>query len=503
FITAFLVTLVLTPIVRKIAFALGVVDRPDSGRKMHSHAVPYLGGIAVLIGLLAAIAVSYIGWAGMWDGHDYRPVPLCIVVGMLAIGITGLADDVWGWDPRLKIAGQLVAAAALAVDGVGASAAQGVVGPLWEVIGLERGTPMEDGVVYWTGTALIAIFVLGGCNAANLIDGLDGLLSGLVAICAIGLVAIGIVMLPQDTADARTAQDVVARIQQAINTHEADPRSDPLPDDATAMLTSLVEDDLLDSVNELPRGFKLYYKPATATVSTDASAALAATSRAEDRDEWEMRRNEWEMQGARDGQPKPEKPEMPAGWSSRRIGETHETIPPLSGVRLVLALALLGAVLGFLPFNFNPANVFLGDSGSLLLGYMCVVVILMFGERGDTHLVFAGLIVFGVPIMDTMLAIIRRKLAGTSMSAADDQHIHHQLRRGLGTVKRAVFALYGIGVLFCIVGVSLAALIELTSLRVRFLYAIVIVLFSSIVVIAIKAARRHQRTAEEGAEAQP
>ncbi len=71
----------------------------------------------------------------------------------------------------------------------------------------------------------------------------------------------------------------------------------------------------------------------------------------------------------------------------------------LSSARIVLCLALLGAVLGFLPHNFKPASIFLGDCGSLLLGYMCVVIILMLGDRGRTYFVFAGLIVFAVPVM--------------------------------------------------------------------------------------------------------
>src|SRR5688572_31995167 len=144
----------------------------------------------------------------------------------------------------------------------------------------------------------------------------------------------------------------------------------------------------------------------------------------------------------------------------------------LSGARIVLCVALIGAVLGVLPYNFKPATIFLGDSGSLLLGYMCIVIILMLGEHGHTHLVFAGLIVFSVPIIDTTLAIIRRKLAGTPMSAADDQHLHHQLKRALGGVRRAVLTLYGISFLFAVIGVTLAALVIKTNLRVRAIYAI-------------------------------
>lgn len=378
FIAAFIVTLFATPVVQRLAESFGVVDRPDFNRKAHIQPVAYLGGLAVFAGLLVAVGASYVS-----IGHapsNYAPVPMAIVIGMVAITFTGLADDVWGWDPRLKIAGQLVAAAALAIENVGVKVAQGMLGTLfggtqnlvWQIPTPWGEIPVD--MVYWTGTALIAVFVLGGCNSANLIDGLDGLLSGVVGIVALGLLAICLLMAPNVPADALASEEGV-----------------------------------------------------------------------------------------------------------------------LSGARIVLCVGLLGAVLGFLPYNFKPASIFLGDSGSLLLGYMCVVIILMLGEHGQTHLVFAGLIVFAVPIIDTTLAIIRRKLAGTPMSAADDQHLHHQIKRGLGGVRRAVLALYGLSFLFAVAGVTLAALVIYTPLRVRAVYAITLVLFGFVGAIAVKAARRQQR----------
>ncbi len=384
FIAAFMVTLLATPIVRRIALHANVTDRPDDPRKMHTTPVPYLGGVAVFLGLIAAVAFSYLFLDGV--AARYRQVPFAVVLGMVAITFTGLADDLWGWDPRLKIAGQLVAAAALAIQDIGVKVAAGLLKPIaaWvdPVLGstnlvftipLPGGGEVPIDVIYWAGTAIIALFVIGGCNAANLIDGLDGLLSGIVALIAIGLLCISVLIALQ-----------------------------PLP-------AEVVGDDTL------------------------------------------------------------------------------------IGARIVLCLALLGAVLGFLPHNFNPASIFLGDCGSHLLGYVCVVIILMFGEFGQTHLVFAGLIVFSVPIMDTTLAIIRRRLAGRPMSAADDEHVHHQLKRALGGVKRAVFAMYAIGAAFSLVGVALAALVMLTELRVRIIYAIALILFSFIGVIAVKTARRERR----------
>ena len=372
-IVAFAVSLLVTPLVRLIALHANVTDQPDGVRKSHRYPVAYLGGIAVFLGLIVAIAASYLFLDGVAAG--FRAVPLAVVLGMVAITFTGLADDLWGWDPRLKIAGQLVAAAALAIQDVGTSVAGGILQPLATMMGREDlvfqiplpGGDVSIDLIYWAGTAIIAVFVLGGCNAANLLDGLDGLLSGVVAVMVVGLLCISLLM---------------------------------------------------------------------ATVGE---------------------------------------------------GSPDES---LAGARMVLCFALLGAVLGFLPHNFNPASIFLGDCGSHLLGYVCVVIILMFGEYGQTHLVFAGLIIFSVPIIDTTLAIIRRWLAGRPMSVGDDQHVHHQLKHALGGVKRAVFAMYGITAVFAVVGVTLAALVMLTQLRVRVIYAIALILFGFIGVIAVKTARR-------------
>ena len=373
FIVAFLVTLIATPFVRKLAIEMDIVDKPDAARKQHKYPIAYLGGFAVFLGVMAAIAYSYAIVDG--PGGSLGPMPLSIVIGIVAITFTGLADDAWGWDPRLKVAGQLVAAAALAVQDIGTRVAEGVLAPLFgepQTVLLTLGpVALHSGdIFYWTGTALIALFVLGGCNAMNLIDGLDGLCSGTAAIMATGLLAISLMM-------------------------------------ATGI--------------DIPDPFE-----------------------------------------------------------------------SLAGVRIVLCLALLGAVLGFLPWNFNPAIIFLGDCGSLLIGYLLVVSILMLGERGDTHLVFAGLIIFALPIMDTALAILRRKIAGVPMSTADANHIHHLARRALGGVKRAVVALYGVSAAFGVLGVVLGALAIEQLVRLRIVYSVSIVLFGAIGAVALKVALRNR-----------
>ncbi|MCA9302846.1 MAG: undecaprenyl/decaprenyl-phosphate alpha-N-acetylglucosaminyl 1-phosphate transferase, partial [Phycisphaerales bacterium] len=169
---------------------------------------------------------------------------------------------------------------------------------------------------------------------------------------------------------------------------------------------------------------------------------------------------------------------------------------PFDGPRIILAMAVLGACLGFLPHNFNPATIFLGDTGSLLLGYCSAVMILSLGDTGKTGYVFAGLVIYAIPIIDTALAIVRRKLAGKKMSDPDADHLHHMLKRAFG-VKGAVFTLYGIGLVFCVLGVVLS------QFRARFIYALVLLIASYIGVWAIKVARRSQIEAQANATAKP
>jgi UDP-GlcNAc:undecaprenyl-phosphate GlcNAc-1-phosphate transferase len=162
------------------------------------------------------------------------------------------------------------------------------------------------------------------------------------------------------------------------------------------------------------------------------------------------------------------------------------------GANIVLGLAVLGATLGFLLFNFNPATIFLGDTGSLLLGYLCIVMVLMLGEQGQTHLVVAGLIVFSLPILDTLLAIIRRKMAGKPMSEPDSNHIHHIIKRKVVGVKKTVSILYFISTVFCILGVSLAWAHIADFVPGLVIYIIACVIFGGISILALRAARHHE-----------
>ena len=118
-------------------------------------------------------------------------------------------------------------------------------------------------------------------------------------------------------------------------------------------------------------------------------------------------------------------------------------------------------------------------------------MVLMLGEQGQTHIVVAGLIVFSLPILDTLLAIIRRKLAGKPMSEPDSNHIHHIIKRKMSSVKKTVSILYGVSIVFCILGVSLAWAHFAEEIRGMVIYIVACVIFGGISILAVRAARQH------------
>jgi UDP-GlcNAc:undecaprenyl-phosphate GlcNAc-1-phosphate transferase len=329
-------------------------------------------------------------------------VPFSIVLGMVAITFTGLADDIWKFDARLKVAGQLVAAAALAIDEIGVNVANGLLVP---VLGSPQETLFTLGsltvqnaqLYYWVGTTLVALFVLGGCNAANLLDGLDGLLAGISAVMAVGLLGLSLLVIFA------------------------------LPPDA---------------------------------------------------------------------------------------GDVNAISTSMAGARVTLCASMLGACLGFLAYNFNPASIFLGDAGSLLIGYLSVTIVMTFAnlrpfscpyavhvsgepaasasrlvpaggfEGFATLLVMCGLAMFGLPIIDTSLSIIRRWRARVPFSTPDTNHLHHRVKRAMGgSVRRAVLSLYGFELVLVLIGGSAAAYILIGGGRL--LYPFIFLVLAFVVLLAI------------------
>ena len=130
-------------------------------------------------------------------------------------------------------------------------------------------------------------------------------------------------------------------------------------------------------------------------------------------------------------------------------------------VALVVA-ALTGAALGFLPYNFNPARIILGDAGSLFIGYVFATVSIIGASKTAIAIsVVVPLLVLALPVLDTAAAIVRRARSGKRISEADREHFHHQLifRFGLN-VRQAVLLLYA--VCFVLGAVALALSAEFT-----------------------------------------
>ncbi len=117
----------------------------------------------------------------------------------------------------------------------------------------------------------------------------------------------------------------------------------------------------------------------------------------------------------------------------------------------LFSASIAGAVVGFLIFNFNPAKIFMGDSGSMFLGYLLAVVSIQGGNKGNTIIsISVPLIAMGLPIIDTAMAIVRRFFRNQPLFQADKQHIHHILLSWGWTQRKVVGVLYGVTVIFTV-----------------------------------------------------
>ena len=310
FLTALVSSLIVTPRVVQASHRLGLMDAPG-GRKVHTTPVPRLGGVAIAVGLAVTLGVAVIIDAQTPGGP--RPDPkslLPIISGAALVFAVGVWDDVDSVGPGVKL---LIESAAASIV-----IAAGLTIPRVTIFG----TTHE---LAWLTVPVTAIWVLVVTNAFNLMDGLDGLAAGLIAIAA-----------------------------------------------------------------------------------TTCAAVLLARG------------------------------EQPTA---------------------MLLVSLVGAVLGFLVYNFHPAKIFMGDSGSLLAGFLLAVTAITGRQKGATTLaVGVPLLIFALPLADTLIAIGRRLLArdspspsGASLAAAigrvltgDRAHIHHRLLR-LGLSHRAaVLVLYAL-----------------------------------------------------------
>lgn len=126
-------------------------------------------------------------------------------------------------------------------------------------------------------------------------------------------------------------------------------------------------------------------------------------------------------------------------------------------VAVLLTATLAGSCLGFLPYNFNPASIFMGDTGSTFLGFVLAVTSILGLLKGYTlATIFIAVLILALPIFDTAFAIIRRALSGKPIMSPDRGHLHHRLVDNGYSHKGAVITLYGISGAFGLSAIAVA-----------------------------------------------
>src|SRR3954471_7664943 len=311
---ALVATLLTTPLVRRLAIRFGAVIEPSSdARHVHTKPTPTLGGAAMFIGFLVAMAVaSHI--SQFHEMFQQSSEPFGLILGAGVMFVIGALDDLIDVSPPAKLAGQVLAASLLSLFGV-----------TMFYFRMPFNFFHTDTVVLSSqmATLVTALWVVLLTNAINLIDGIDGLAAGIVAIAG------GALFLFADR---------------------------------------LFKQNFLDGTN----------------------------------------------------------------------------IGPL------VAIIAVGVCVGFLPFNWNPAKIIMGDAGALFLGVLLAVPTITIGGRtdyafsGNTFFFFAPLaipvVILGVPILDVVFSFVRRIVNRQSWHQADAGHLHHRLMR-LGHGQRRTVAM--------------------------------------------------------------
>ncbi len=155
----------------------------------------------------------------------------------------------------------------------------------------------------------------------------------------------------------------------------------------------------------------------------------------------------------------------------------------------ILSIVVAGACIGFLPHNFNPARIFMGDTGSLLLGYLLAIISIDGALKGTAVLAIAvPVFALALPIFDTAFAIVRRVISGKSIVEPDRGHLHHRLLQIGMNQKKAVMTLYAIAALM-----GLGAVFILNN---KFVYAGIVVVAALLLIVFPLAKERRKRLNE-------
>lgn len=149
-----------------------------------------------------------------------------------------------------------------------------------------------------------------------------------------------------------------------------------------------------------------------------------------------------------------------------------------NGLDASLSLVMMGSTLGFLIHNFYPAKIFMGNSGSMFLGYMISVISLLGFKNVTITSFIVPILILAIPILDTLFAILRRILKGESPTKGDKKHLHHQLLQMTSSQVKTVLIIYIINILFSFA--SIVYVIKNSELG-QIIYAILFILIVWIV----------------------
>jgi UDP-GlcNAc:undecaprenyl-phosphate GlcNAc-1-phosphate transferase len=159
-----------------------------------------------------------------------------------------------------------------------------------------------------------------------------------------------------------------------------------------------------------------------------------------------------------------------ATWGASEVGDP---------VRIIICLGLVGGVCGFLPFNRYPAKIFMGDAGSMLLGFTVAALMILFAERIPRWWM-ASIVVFGLPILDTAVALVRRLLNHRPLFVSDRGHIYDQMiDRGI-PLKKTVAICYVLAGTYAVIGVAMS------QIRTRYAAFVYVLVFAVSAVIVWK-----------------
>jgi UDP-GlcNAc:undecaprenyl-phosphate GlcNAc-1-phosphate transferase len=160
-----------------------------------------------------------------------------------------------------------------------------------------------------------------------------------------------------------------------------------------------------------------------------------------------------------------------ATWGFSEVGDP---------VRIILCLGLVGGVFGFLPFNRHPAKIFMGDAGSMLLGFTVAALMMLFAESIPRWWM-AAIVVFGLPILDTATALVRRLLNKRPLFVSDRGHIYDQMiDRGI-SLKKTVTISYLLAAFYAVLGVAMGITTPIRTVYAVFIYAAVFILSGLII----------------------